>query len=186
MKNYLPVIAVLLLLTACETNQQDKEVVKAQVKEDVNTAQDNAERHTMRVANNMRNSIKRTSMKMREWWLTPVPEPVPVAVPPSYCYQVLQDIVCYRAPMPGMEHKLVGWQGDSAVPPPVAQTLSIPVSRIEQQNAAMSGAARVEAAKPVFKGIPVPAKEDSENTVLDATPQPGSEPLPDPALSPQL
>ena len=182
MNRHLPFIAALLLLAACETNPQDQEVIKAQAKEDVNIAERNAERHTMRVANNVRDQIKKTSMKMREWWLTPLPEAVPVPVPSSYCYQVFQDIVCYRAPMPGMEHKLVGYQGDNALPPPAAQTMSLPVNRIEKQDAST----RVAIAKPVFKTLPIPPKQEEATTVLDATPQPGSEPLPDPALSPQL
>jgi len=35
-------------------------------------------------------------------------------------------------------------------------------------------------------GIPTEVKEDKEAQALDVTPTVGSEPLPDPALSPQL
>lgn len=32
-------------------------------------------------------------------------------IPPSYCYRVLQDIVCYSEPLPGAESRLVAAQG---------------------------------------------------------------------------
>ena len=186
MKNYLSVFSALLLLSACETNQQDKEAIKAQAKEDLHTVEGNAERHTMRVANNVRDQIKKTSMKMREWWLTPLAAPEPTPVPPSYCYRVLQDIVCYRDAMPGMTHKLVGYQGDGTQPPPMAQTKALPVSRIPKLSASAAGAARVANAKPVFISIPTQPKEDKAVQMEGGVPKIGSEPLPDPSLSPQL
>lgn len=187
MKQYLPWITLCLLLAGCETNQQDKEAIKAQAEADVQTAQGNATRHVTRVANNVRDQTKKTAMKLREWWLTPLPSQEPTPVPPSYCYRVMQDINCYRAPMPGRETQLVGYQGDGAVPPDVVQTKPLPVSRIQKQIASSSGASRIASAKPVFVSIPTQPKEDkSQQQQLDATPQVGSEPLPDPAHSPQL
>ncbi len=186
MKPYLSIFPVLFLLAACETNEQDKEAIKAQVKEDAQIAESNAERHTVRVAGNVRDQTKKTAMKLREWWLTPLPDASPKPVPPSYCYQVFQDILCYRDAMPGMSHKLVGYQGDAIKPPPVAQMTALPTARIAKQNQSMTGAARVANAKPIFVASPVQPKEDKGSSVMDATPQPGSEPLPDPALSPQL
>lgn len=185
MKNILPVMTALMLLAACETNRQDADDIKAQVKEDAKTAQSNVERHGSRVADNVRDSVKRTSMKLRQWWLTPLPEEMPPSVPPSYCYQVLQDIMCYRAPMPGMEHKLVGYQGDAALPPARSQTLALPSKQMNRSNTLMSGKARVEAARPVFRNMPQ-ASEDSAHDIADVLPELGNEPLPDPALSPQL
>jgi hypothetical protein len=176
-----------LFITACETNQQDKEVIKAQVNADAQLAQDNAERHSMRVLNNVRDQTKKTAMKMREWWLTPLPVEYPKPVPPSYCYKVWQDIVCYRDPMPGRTHELVAYQGNTvdAVPPPLAQTEPLPYSRVQKQIAATTGAERITKAKPVFDAIPT-LPEPDKDAPLDATAQVGSEPLPDPALSPQL
>jgi hypothetical protein len=185
MKACLSIFTALLLLAACETNQQDKEAIKAQAAQDVRTVESNAKRHSMRIANNVRDQVKTTSMKLREWWLTPPENEIPRPVPPSYCYRVMQDILCYRDPMPGQTHMLVGYQGDDVAPPPLAQTKALPASRVQKQAASTTGAARVANAKPVFVSIPTQAKEDTDGT-LSATPQVGSEPLPDPALSPQL
>ena len=112
MKKIVAILSTCLLLTACETNQGDKEVIKARAKEDIGIAEGNVKRHTMRVANTARDNAKRTAQKLREWWLVPLPDQTPSAVPPSYCYRVWQDIVCYREALPGMTHKLVGYQGD--------------------------------------------------------------------------
>lgn len=60
----------------------------------------------------------------------PSAEPPPVkAVPPIYCYRVLQDVVCYNQPLAGAESRLVGKQGEGAV------RLSPPVSQAAPQGA---------------------------------------------------
>lgn len=41
------------------------------------------------------------------------------AIPSTYCYRVMQDIVCYRDPQPGAEARLVAYQGTVAVAPPI-------------------------------------------------------------------
>ncbi len=187
MKNHLLILSALLpLLAACETNRQDAEAIKAQAHEDAMIVRSNAERHGERVANNVRDQIKETSMKLREWWLTPPPEPLPVIIPTSYCYQFLQDIVCYRAPMQGMEHRLVGYQGDMAEPPGEAQTTALPKARLHKYAGEKGMKERVKNAKPIFVSIPVVAKEDKNSAMIQGEAQLGSEPLPDPNLSPQL
>lgn len=180
------IIAVLLLLTACETNDQDKAAIKEQLKEDTHTAEDNAKRHTMRVANNVRDQVKKTAQKMREWWLEPLPQQAIPAVPPSYCYQVMQDIVCYRQPVPGKTQQLVGYQGDNAAPPPLAQTAALPMVKENSITASGKPEVRVKTAKPVFVGIPVQPKQDKNTSALDEAAALGNEPLPNPMLSPQL
>ena len=186
MKPVLAFSAALLLLCACETNERDGEALRAQATEDAKTVEDNVTRHSTRIANNTRDSIKRTSMKLREWWLTPLPEQVPRQVKTAYCYKVWQDITCYREPLPGKTHMLVAYQGDGAKAPPVAQTEALPQIRIEKQATSTTGEARVAAAKPVFGAIPEQPKADPAAQTIDATPAVGSEPLPDPSLSPQL
>lgn len=191
-RHFLLLSSALLLLSACETNQQDKEAIKEQAKADANVLQGRAEQSATRVGNNVRDQVKKTSMLARKWWLTPLENPPPTPVPPSYCYQVLQDIVCYRDAMPGMSHKLVGYQGDNTAPPPVAQMKALPASPIQKMNQNAKGAGnsvaaeRVATAKPVFVAIPTQPKEDKSNQTLDAAAQAGSEPLPNPSLSPQL
>lgn len=186
MKNYVAIATLCLLLTACETNQEDKQAIKTQVKSDVQTAGSNVERHTTRVAGNVRDQVKKTAMKLREWWLTPLPNPPTPPVPPSYCYRVLQDVTCYREPVPALGTTLVGWQGDGAPPPPAVQTEPLPsIGSIVKKENSMSPNSRLASAKPVFVTEPKKVKAD-DTPILDNTPEPGSEPLPDPALSPQL
>ena len=187
MKRITCIMSLLAMLSACETNQADKEAIKAHVKQDAAIAEKNAERHTTRVANNLRDQTKKTAMKLREWWLTPAPEPQPVAIPQSYCYQVMQDIVCYRQPLQGMTHKLVGYQGDYATPPPLAQTMLLPQAIKHKETATGAPEDRVKTAKPVFVEIPTKVKEAKSNlSAIDEAAVIGNEPLPDPALSPQL
>jgi hypothetical protein len=185
-RHFLLLSSALLLLSACETNQQDKEAIKEQAKADAKVLQGRAEQSATRVANQVRDQVKKTSMLARKWWLTPLDNPPPTPVPPSYCYQVMQDIVCYRDAMPGMSHKLVGYQGDNTQPPPVAQTKALPALRIPKQTIGAAGAARVANAKPVFVKIPTPVKEDKSQKQPGTAPELGSEPLPDPTHSPQL
>lgn len=187
MKRISCIIIALTLLSACETNEQDKAAIKEQLKEDTHTAEDNAKRHTMRVANNVRDQTKKVAMKMREWWLEPLPQPVVPVVKPSYCYQVMQDITCYRQPMPGKTHQLVGYQGDNAAPPPLAQTAALPLVKETPQMAAGKPEVRIKTAKPVFVSMPTPVKQDkSATSALDEAAALGNEPLPNPMLSPQL
>lgn len=60
-------------------------------------------------------------------WMRPVPKPgPPQPIAASYCYTVLQDIMCYRKPMPGWEHRLVAYQGTNAPAPPPALMEPLP------------------------------------------------------------
>ena len=176
-------ITSLCLLAACDTNQQDANDVQQQVEADADTAASNIERHAMRIANNVRDQTKRTSMKVREWALTPLPEEIPRQLKDSYCYRILQDIVCYRQPVVGWTHKLVGYQGSTAFEPPVAQTQPVPELKAEKEIAAAMPAARLQSAKPVFVTVPPKIKENTQEALV---PDVNSEPLPNPALSPQL
>ena len=185
MKRQLTIIAALFLLSACETNKQDAQAIKGQVKQDTQVVAGKAKNSFMRVANTARDNIKKTGMQMREWWLTPLPTEEQRLVPPSYCYQVMQDIVCYRQPVAGMTHQLVGFQGDFASEPPLAQTKPLPSTAMTKDLDKASGEARVASARPVFVKPPLAVKEDKTET-FDAAVQVGSEPLPDPMLSPQL
>lgn len=185
MKKIASAFMVLTLLSACETNEADKEAIKAQVKEDAKTVEANAERHTVRVLDNVRDQTKKTAMKMREWWLEPLPEQKVPPVPPSYCYKVFQDITCYRQPLPGKSHQLVGYQGSGAKKPPVAQTMALPQANKENQLAG-TPEERIKTADPVFKQPPTVAKENKTGSAVDEAAVLGNEPLPNPLLSPQL
>jgi hypothetical protein len=56
--------------------------------------------------------------RVREYVSVP-DKPLPKAPPvkPSYCYRVMQDIICYDNPKPGAESRLVAYQGPGANPP---------------------------------------------------------------------
>ena len=69
---------MLFTLAACETNRGDAIAVKEQAKQDVHTAADHGHRHAVRLANNVRDGIKRNSRALRDWVLTPPPDNSPL------------------------------------------------------------------------------------------------------------
>ena len=90
------IIFSLLTLCSCDHFEQDKEEAVTQAKKDTKTVEGNVTKNSMRVADNIRDSIKRTNEHVRDWWITPLPKEVKHAMPTRYCYRVLQDILCYR------------------------------------------------------------------------------------------
>ncbi len=180
------IIFSILLLCSCDHFEQDKQVAAAQVKQDAKNVGTNVDKSTSRMANNVRDSIKRTNDRLREWWLTPLPSNAKKSTPTRYCYKVLQDILCYRQQMTGWENKLVGYQGTNAEPPTPATMKPLPL-RSDDKNSFPEN--RAASAKPVFSSMP---KDD--NDIKNAM-TPSTEPvtidaaheiLPDPALAPQL
>ena len=139
-----------------------------------------------RVATNVRDNVRHNSKKLKEWWFyDPDKGKHKQAIATSYCYSVLQDIVCYRQPMPGWEHKLVGYQGTGALPPPTATTEPLPTLA---QNAAKLPENRLTTTKPVFKEMPAELEKEKKDTGDLTMPVTDSaqEILPDPNNSPQL
>lgn len=164
--------------------EKDLTVLKDQVSEDGEQAGKNVGGKVNRIGNNVRDRIKITGRQMREWWLTPLPpEPELTAVPPSYCYKVLQDVLCYRQVMPGWEQRLVGYQGTHAETPPAVVTKMLPLRTVD---GAKQAELRAVNSKPVFVSIPPEEKKEDvmpqDPTNIDAA----HENLPDPALAPQL
>ncbi len=139
----------------------------------------------MRVADDVRDNIKRTGEHLRSWLITPLPSTEKQPMPTRYCYRVLQDILCYRQQMPGWEGKLVGYQGAVAAPPAPAVMKVMP---LRADNPAELPANRAANTKPVFAEMPTDSKETKDSgTAADAvTIDSGHETLPDSALSPQL
>jgi hypothetical protein len=176
-------LSSVLCVSACEHFESDKAAAKEQVKQDAKIVEDKVTADAMRVANNVRDGVKRTAERTREWWLTPLPpKPPKHPVPPSYCYRVLQDVLCYRSPMPGWEYKLVGWQGTGAEAPAYAVTRPLPQPSSDTSNLPTN---RVANAAPVFVAMPPDDKQDKkgeELLTIDST----NQPLPDPNASPQL
>lgn len=136
-----------------------------------------------KMANDLKDNVYHTSDRIQQWAMTPpVDERAPKAIPASYCYTVLQDVVCYRQPMPGWENRLVAYQGTAAQPPQPAIMQPMP---IKQTDLSSLPANRAVNAKPVFVSIPADIKEtdkDKESQEVITT----HEQVIDPALAPQL
>ncbi|MEZ5691118.1 MAG: hypothetical protein R3D71_05590 [Rickettsiales bacterium] len=175
-------ISSIIILSSCSHFEEDKNVVKEQVKHDAKDVQGNIEKNAIRVANNVRDGIKRTGEKVREWWITPLPKKVEKPVPTRYCYRVLQDILCYRNQMPGWESKLVGYQGNNAMPPREAQ---MTMMSLREERLTLPIEERIAEAKPevVIKDKKPDDKLIKKNMSTTNIP---SETLPDPIISPQI
>lgn len=119
------------------------------------------------------------------YWLTPMPKEVPKPVTSSYCYHTLQDILCYRMPMPGWENRLVAYQGTDAPPPPPATMELMAKGAVV---AAPLPQARAAEAKPIFAEVPADPTVKNKNSTSDvpAVVDASHEQLPDPTLAPQL
>lgn len=179
------VLLFTLFLFACDHFDNDKEIVTTQVKKDYKNVQNNVGKSTGRMADNVRDSIKRTGNKLHEWWVEPLPDTSHKnPMPPRYCYKVLQDILCYREQVVGWESKLVGYQGENAKPPSPSSTQLIPLRKVEKSSES-SVEKRVAGAKPILSSIPQNIKDttnpSSSSPLIDS-----QETLPNYPLSPQL
>lgn len=139
-----------------------------------------AEEHTGRIVHGISENYHHTADKIDEW-TTATPKKQKHEVPASYCYQALQDILCYRQPMPGWEDRLVGYQGTRAAAPPVAKTKPL-ATRAEDNS--MLPANRAKTAKPLVPGVKAAPKAAPVDPT--AVPEAARETLPDPLQSPQL
>lgn len=78
-------------------------------------------------------------------------------VPPSYCYRVMQDILCYRDPQPGAESRLVAYQGTEEVAPePEPKKLELITKLEEWTEKATSALPPYESRPPALVPAPVP------------------------------
>lgn len=84
-------------------------------------------------------------------------------VPHSYCYQVMQDIMCYDQQIPGAEYRLVGWQGTGGAETPVIRPLS-PTEKVTLSRTPVAGGARLKPLEPIFIGK-VPEAKGTESRV---------------------
>ncbi|MDX1974306.1 MAG: hypothetical protein SFT92_01380 [Rickettsiales bacterium] len=163
-----------------------KTMVEGSLSRAGNDARTNVKDKSLSLANKVKNDIYEGSEKFYQWVLEPPPPPKPhLPVPTSYCYRSFQDVMCYRQPMPGWEHRLVGYQGTGAAEPPPAVTKLLPVMR---EDASILPEKRLANAKPVFKDIPQDNKAKEEDASVDGSliPDPANQALPSAATSPQL
>lgn len=180
------IIFSLLILCSCDHFEEDKETATVQAKKDVKQVEENVDKSVTRMANNVRDSIKRTNDRLRDWWLTPLPKDIKKTIPTRYCYKVLQDILCYREQMAGWENRLVGYQGTSAEPPTPATMKLLPQRADNPEKLPANVAAK---ATPVFAAIPENTKESKDSSIPTNEPvtiDSMHEILPDPAIVPQL
>ncbi|NBO19002.1 MAG: hypothetical protein EBV03_07220 [Proteobacteria bacterium] len=135
------------------------------------------------LANSLKDNIYNTAYAIDYWANTPPKgKGAPLPMKHSYCYKVQTDVLCYRQPMPGLETRLVGYQGAGAPPPPESVTRLLPKSAMNED---IKPENRIAKAKPVFEAPP--KDEDPEKPNVEITPDAtGSEVLPDPNSSPQL
>jgi len=130
-----------------------------------------------------RDNLRATSNTIEKWVTTHPGHEPPQAIASSYCYHSLQDVLCYRQPMPGWENRLIAYQGTNALPPEPAIMQLLPKQPVE---ADMLPANRVANSKPVFSTMPVSVKEGGKSSDQPQVIDSSHEQLPDPALAPQL
>lgn len=136
-----------------------------------------------RLATDLRDNVYNTSERLQKWVLTKPEKPQPKPVAASYCYNVYQDILCYRSPMPGWENRLAGYQGTNALPPMPAQMEPLPIHTADTSKIPTK---RIADAKPVYVKIPEapkPAVAAEGGVVIQDS---AHEQLPNPAITPQL
>lgn len=135
-----------------------------------------------RVADHVRNNAHATGKHLKDWWLYK-PNEGSQTIPSSYCYKAQGDVMCYRSPMPGWEHRLVGYQGTFADAPPAPMMQPLPASGVDQQKLPAN---RIAATKPVFVEMPPEMKEEPKTSLELEAPENVHENIADPALAPQL
>src|SRR5690606_10093232 len=134
-------------------------------------------------ANIVRDNIKVTNKKIVDWWTYEPEVKPPHAIASSYCYKAQSDVMCYRQPMPGWEHRLIGYQGTFAEAPPPALMQPLPSASVDKSKLPEN---RIANATPVFDEIPEEIKLEPENPEDMQAPENVRENIENPALAPQL
>lgn len=173
-------LALILPLSACDHYDDDRRSVASGVKSDGAQMLQNIEHNVVTAATMARNNLKESGEDLHKWLVEPPPaERQPQAIASSYCYRTYQDVLCYRAPMPGWENRLVGYQGTYAKAPPLAVMEPLPVSVDTKPSAR-------PAVTPVFASLPKQEEKDKKKSnAVPAVPDPAHQTLPN-ALVPQL
>lgn len=151
--------------------------------EEVEIIPPRVESTALRVAGIVRDNVKVTARKVKDWWTYEPDARPPRSVPDSYCYRTQGDVLCYRSPMPGWEHRLVGYQGTFAEPPPPPIMQPLPTAVVDESKLPAN---RVANAQPVFVEMPLEAKEEPKTAEDLQAPENVRETIEDPALAPQL
>jgi len=139
-------------------------------------------------AGNLANAAKEGTYGLTDHvadWMRPEAKPMPRPITARYCYSALQDILCYRQPMPGWEHRLVAYQPGTADPPLPAMMQPLPTHEVDVNMLPKNRAAN---AQPVFATPPseISAAEKAADPQPAASVDATHEQLPDPVMAPQL
>jgi hypothetical protein len=129
--NYSVCMSAVLLLAACTTADEVVDTIEA--------AQERTKIKTLL-----------TQEKLKKMFTFNPKQPVR-EVPHSYCYQVMQDIMCYNQQIPGAEYRLVGWQGTGDAPTPVIRPLT-QTEKATLSRTPVAGGARLKPLEPIFVG----------------------------------
>jgi len=184
---YTPLSAALLLaLAAC--SPEGKAAFNANMKaagQNAENVANNAGVVANKYANIAKDNVYKTSYQVQKWAATPPEAPKgPREIEQSYCYRSFHDVLCYRAPLPGAESRLVAYQGTYAEEPPPSVTQLLPTHPYDPSQLPEN---RIANAQPVFLGLPPPVKEDKNATLPADTPIENiPAPQPDPKIAPQL
>lgn len=177
------VIAGILLLSACASETHPGPMTQEEYFEGAKVAEEKVAAVGQGFADTFRDNFHKTGRQIKQWWFTRPEKQDKQSVPPSYCYHVHQDVLCYRQPMPGSEHRLIGYQGTYAAPPPPSVMRLLPTGGADKSQLPAN---RVATSKPVFGEIPSDLQEERKEHQEEAEPEAAHEILPDPALAPQL
>ena len=145
--------------------------------------------HTSNLLGAAKDGMYHNTDRLADWMRPPAPPAPPLPIAASYCYKALQDVLCYRQPMPGWEHRLLAYQGTNAAPPSAAKIIPLPQ---QQASAAEPVEKKLAGSTPVFDKIPSAddGKALDPNAVIDPNSptmvDPTHEQLPNPANSPQM
>jgi len=189
MKRNLPLAIICsIALAGCTTVDETADSVSKETVAIVKAGTVEAADHAGNLGGAVKDGFYQTTDHIADWIRPSAPKtPQPIAA--SYCYHVYQDILCYRRPMPGWEHRLAGYQPLTADPPSPAMMQPLPQRALD---ASRLPANRVAGSKPVFTALPAQAAEVEKPAEEPATPAAAAaseathEQLPDPALAPQL
>lgn len=102
---------------------------------------------TYRLNENMQESSIRLQNKFAELLTYHPPSKEKKPVKPTYCYQVMQDILCYAKPRRGAGQRLVAYQGpaEEAAELASAEMPEVSVSKTKKEEVSITPPAGVEA-----------------------------------------
>jgi hypothetical protein len=175
-----------VVLPSCTHLKDDQAAVNRQLQDDSRSVGSNIRNSSIIMATTVRDNFRKSGEKLHAWLIEPPAAEKPSKpIKASYCYHVLQDILCYRAPVPGWEYRLAGYQGTGAEPPPPAMMEAPPLTEATKQKLPSN---RIATAAPVFSEVPTPleTKKDEIDLQNPGSVDPTHESLPNPALAPQL